>query len=268
MMTMHALGGRSAPGIDCRKKRYSRRRMRPRILLVDDDAEFLSYLACACRAGGFDARTASRPESALDLVRAEAFDLALLDAHLDGFDGKGLCKDLKARSLRPGLRVIVMTADSDPRQECAALNGCGADDFMMKVGTPEEPVNALRLLARLRKNLGPDAPRILRAGPLSLDLETRRASLGGRPLAGSLAPRLFALLKFFLENQGKVLGKDAILASVWRGECDSPNAVEKEIGRLREFLGDSRHELICTVQGAGYMLSTKNPAPAARREHE
>lgn len=241
--------------------------MGPRVLLVDDDAEFLNYLACACKAGGFDPRSASRPDAALALVHSEPFDLALLDAHLDGFDGKGLCKDLKIQSLRPGLRVIVMTADSDPRQECAALNGCGADDFMLKIGTSEEPVNALRLLARLRKHLEPGIRPLLSVGPVSLDLETREAMVQGKPLPGTLPAKLFALLKLFLENQDKVLGKDGILASVWHGECDSPNAVEKEIGRLRAFLGDHKHELIRTVQGAGYMLSTRNPAQPVRREH-
>jgi two-component system OmpR family response regulator len=250
------------------KKKYSRGTMPPRVLLVDDDAEFLSYLACACRTGGFDTKSASRPERALDLIRQEPFDLALLDAHLGEFDGKGLCKTLKSESRRPGLRVIIMTADLDPRQECAALNGCGADDFMQKVGTTDEPVSALRLLARLRKHLVSNERHILCAGPLSLDLESRQASLLASPLQAPLSPRLFALLKFFLERQDQVLAKDELLASAWRGESDSPNAVEKEIGRLRELLGDTKHEIIRTIPGAGYLLRTQTPADVPRREHD
>jgi DNA-binding response OmpR family regulator len=92
---------------------------------------------------------------------------------------------------------------------------------------------------------------VLRHGDLSLDLRTRRASVGDRVV--DLSAREFALAETFLRNPGQVLSREQLLSHVWGYDFDpGSNVVDVYVRYLRRKLGP---QWIETARGMGYRLA-------------
>jgi DNA-binding response OmpR family regulator len=102
---------------------------RPRILVVDDDAEITSTFEAILRSEGYDVATASDGVAALALVRQASFDLILLDLLLPGMDGWTILQHI--REIAPGARVVILGADVDPDGAVEAFR-LGAVDVLLK----------------------------------------------------------------------------------------------------------------------------------------
>jgi DNA-binding response OmpR family regulator len=143
--------------------------------------------------------------------------------------------------------VIVLTARDSVQDTVAGLEG-GADDYMPK------PFRFEELLARVRLRLASARQgevTVLSVGDLSLDLRTRRASVGGRTV--DLSAREFALAETFLRHPGQVLAREQLLSHVWGYDFDpGSNVVDVYVRYLRKKLGAERIE---TVRGMGYRLT-------------
>jgi DNA-binding response OmpR family regulator len=130
----------------------------------------------------------------------------------------------------------------------AGLQG-GADDYVTKPFRFDELLARVRL--RLRAGPLPDAT-VLRHGRLELDLRTRRARVGDRPVA--LSAREFLLAETFVRNPGQVLSRQQLLSHVWGyGHDPGTNVVDVYVCALRRKLGP---DSIATVRGVGYRLDT------------
>lgn len=99
-----------------------------RILLVDDEAELVSALAERLALRGLDAVFATDGDTAVDMVRAQAFDLAVLDVKMPGLSGLDLKK--KLQRLRPGLRFIFVTGHGS--EEDFRLGSAEAASYLVK----------------------------------------------------------------------------------------------------------------------------------------
>jgi DNA-binding response OmpR family regulator len=92
---------------------------------------------------------------------------------------------------------------------------------------------------------------VLRAGRVSLDLRTRRASVDGHTT--ELTAREFTMLEVLLRHAGQVLSREQLLSHVWGYDYDpGSNVVDVYVGYLRKKLGQDAIE---TVRGMGYRLS-------------
>jgi DNA-binding NtrC family response regulator len=113
---------------------------RPRVLVVDDDAD-IAYLVSLMlsRIGTFDTETAPTAEQALAMLADGEWDLLLTDLRMPGMDGTELVREAKA--LRPGLPAIIMTAHTtvDAAVDTLLL-GAGAVSFIQKPLGQEELV--------------------------------------------------------------------------------------------------------------------------------
>jgi DNA-binding winged helix-turn-helix (wHTH) protein len=109
-----------------------------------------------------------------------------------------------------------------------------------------------------------------RFGKLELDAATYTLSRAGRALA--LQPKVFDVLRYLIEHRDRVVSKDELLESVWRGEHVNESAVPWSISHVRSALGQRRgsKQPIETVHGRGYrfaieveVLSSSVPPAAA-----
>jgi DNA-binding response OmpR family regulator len=220
----------------------------PRLLLVEDEETVRETLTLNLRAEGYEVDTAADGEQGLDLARAGAYDLLILDVMLPKLDGLTVCRLVRRES---GVPIILLTARGTETDKIIGLE-TGADDYIVK------PFSLGELLARVRAALRRGAAQRgseteLVSGDLRLDLSARRAWRKEGEIA--LAPREFELLAALMRHRGAVLTRDLLLARVW-GE-DYPGdarTVDVHIRWLRQKIEDdpSQPQRILTVRGMGY----------------
>lgn len=216
-----------------------------RILIAEDEERIASFVQKGLRANGFATTVVGDGDAALAGAVAGDYDLMVLDLGLPRRDGFEVLSALRRAGV--GTPVIILTARDSPRDTVAGLEG-GADDYMSK------PFRFEELLARIRLRLRPVQRTaeltVLRAGDLSLDLRTRRASGPGGTV--DLTAREFALLELFLRHPGQVLTREQVLSHVWGYDFDpGSNVVDVYVRTLRQKIGRERIE---TVRGMGYRL--------------
>ena len=215
-----------------------------RILIAEDEARIASFLEKGLRANGFTTTVTEDGRDALDLADSEDFDLLILDVGLPGRDGFSVLRELRDRGR--ALPVIILTARDSVEDTVAGLEG-GADDYVPKPFRFEELLARVR--ARLREDRAPE-PTVLRVGTASLDLRTRRLSVGAR--IAELTAREFAMAEMFFRHPGQVLSREQLLSHVWGYDYDpGSNVVEVYVRYLRQKLGEP---WITTVRGMGYRL--------------
>lgn len=215
-----------------------------RILIAEDEERIVSFLEKGLKAAGYTTLAVGTGPDALALARDDSFDLLILDLGLPGLDGHEVLRGVRARGER--LPVVILTARDSVEHTVQGLEG-GADDYVTK------PFRFEELLARIRLRLREDASveaTVLRAGSVSLDLRSRRASVGDRMV--ELTAREFALLETFLRHADQVLSREQLLSNVWGYDFDpGSNVVDVYVRYLRRKLGDG---VIHTVRGMGYTL--------------
>jgi two-component system, OmpR family, copper resistance phosphate regulon response regulator CusR len=216
-----------------------------RILIAEDEARIASFLDKGLRANGFATTIVDDGRVAATVARDSDFDLVILDLGLPTLHGLEVLAELRERGEH--LPVIILTARDEIETTVAGFAG-GADDYVTK------PFRFEELLARIRVRLRSDGTQeatLLRAGDVTLDLRTRRASVGGRTV--ELTAREFELAETFLRHPDQVLSRQQLLSHVWGYDFDSDsNIVDVYVRYLRRKLGDG---VIATVRGMGYRLT-------------
>jgi len=215
-----------------------------RVLIAEDEDRISSFVDKGLRASGYTTTVSANGLEALTLAESGNFDLVLLDVGLPGIDGFEVLKRLRASNT--ALPVIMLTARTGVADTVAGLDG-GANDYMPK------PFKFDELLARVRLRLrdaGQVTATTLTVGDLSLDLKTRRATVGGT--TWDLSAREFALAEEFLSHPDQVLSREQLLSRVWGFDFDpGSNVVDVYVRYLRAKFGAERIE---TVRGMGYRL--------------
>jgi len=215
-----------------------------RILIAEDEPRITSFLEKGLQANGFSTLVAETGPLAAAMARDGDFDLVILDLGLPGLDGQKVLRQIRQRGER--LPVIILTARSGVDDTVTGLDA-GADDYLTK------PFRFEELLARIRVRLrdeGDTEPTVLRAGDVTLDLRTRRATVSDRSV--ELTAREFALAETLLRHPDQVLSREQLLSHVWGYDFDpSSNVVDVYIRYLRRKLGGG---VIETVRGMGYRL--------------
>ena len=118
----------------------------PRVLLVEDNEESRDGLARHLRRKGYETLIAVDGGQAVDVARAEAPDLILMDMSLPILDGWEATRKLKAAPETRGIPVIALTAHAMAGDREKALEA-GCDNYDTK------PVEFVRLLAKIQSLL-------------------------------------------------------------------------------------------------------------------
>ena len=219
---------------------------KPMVLVVDDQPEYARLISLSLAREGFEVRTASGGEEAIDRASELHPDVVLLDINMPGIGGFEVMSELRGRWPVP---IIMVTGADHPGERTSGLDR-GADDYVTKPFSAREL--AARVRAVLRRSVGRRAPR---------PQPDRDAA---PPRMGRRASRM---LELFQANPQKVLYHDELLAHAYGPEFLGDKArVHDEIRRLRRALGvDAGSEgPIRTVKGVGYRFDASDARPARR----
>ncbi|CAN7580206.1 MULTISPECIES: response regulator transcription factor [Neorhizobium] len=222
-----------------------------RILLVEDNQALADGLSTILRGSGYAVDAVADGASAEAVAAAEAYDLVILDLNLPEMDGLDVLRAMRARANKAA--VMILTARGTPEERVKGLD-LGADDYMIKPFDIPEFEARIRVLLRRQAGLRSS---IVNYGGITFDLNSRTFSSQGVTL--DLPAREVALLELLFLRAGKVVSKDAIMASLTGFDDDlSANAIEQYVSRLRRRLAP--HGLtVKTARGIGYYLETTAP---------
>lgn len=223
------------------------------ILVVDDEPRYVSLVEINLTTDGYQVRTASDGQQAVDSVAEDQPDLLLLDIMMPVMDGFTACERIREFSSVP---IIILTAKGEERDRVRGLDA-GADDYIVK------PFSAQELLARVRAVLrraerealeGFHKP-IFEHHELEIDLAKALVSVKGKEI--QLTATEYRLLQTLATNMGQVLSAEELLTMVWGPEYkDDKEILWVCLSRLRQKIEpDPKNPIhIVTRQGIGYLM--------------
>jgi two-component system OmpR family response regulator len=221
-----------------------------RLLVVDDEPNILELLSASLRYAGFDVATADNGQDAVRQARSFKPDLMVLDVMMPQLDGFDVVRTLRGDGV--DCPVLFLTARDATRDKVTGLT-LGADDYVTKPFSLEEVIARIRAVLRRSGAGRAETPSRLAYADVELDDDTHEVWKAGEPVA--LSPTEFKLLRYFLQNRGRVLSKAQILDHVWQYDFGGEaNVVESYVSYLRRKVDTTEPRLIHTLRGVGYTL--------------
>ncbi|MEZ4788100.1 MAG: response regulator transcription factor [Flavobacterium haoranii] len=218
-----------------------------KILIVEDEIGIQNFLRQGLEEEGFEVICASNGEEGLNFFENQSFDLLLLDWMLPKLTGLELCT--KIRETNTQIPIIFLTAKDTVQETIEGLKA-GANDYIKKPFSFEE------LLARIEVHFRTSTTnKELRLGKIVLNLNTFQVFVDGKEV--SLTQREYELLKYLVENKGKVCTRTGIIEDVWdiHFEYDT-GVIDVFMNAIRKKLNLSKdEELIKTIRGVGYIAN-------------
>lgn len=227
------------------------------ILLIDDDTELTDLMRRFLAHEGFHVDSASDGASGLQRMRAESFDLAVIDVMMPGRNGMDVLRELRSFSQLP---VIMLTARGEEMDRIIGLE-LGADDYIPKPCNPREL--AARIRAVLRRAEGGrsdekagDAPQVEHIATFEWHPQSRRILENGEEIV--LTSSEYNILTVLLRHAGEVVEKGKLTEQAL-GKRHGPfdRTLDVHIGRIRRKLAPLTHgeARIKTVRGVGWLLA-------------
>ncbi len=225
-----------------------------KILVIEDEANILSFVEAILEANGYQVLTAASCEQGILMVSSHTPDLVILDLGLPDKDGLEFIRVIREYAIMP---VIVLSARTTEKDKIAALD-LGANDYVTK------PFGIGELLARVRAALR-NSPDIggtrtvsgikFSVGDLIIDYDDRTIIAGGQEI--SLTQTEYNIVALLSRHLGKVLTYNTIIRSVWGGA--DPGSIKKlqvNMANIRKKLGTrpGEQKYISNELGVGYRM--------------
>lgn len=223
-----------------------------RILIVEDDQSLHRIIKRRLSEEGYAVDGCFDGEDALYYMESQAYDCVILDWMLPKKDGVILLREFRDKGyLTP---VLMLTAKDSITDRVEGLDA-GADDYLTKPFACDEL--SARVRALLRRNTESKSNK-LQLADLTMDLLMHRVVRDHQEI--TLTSREYALLEYFLRNQGQVLTRSQIADHVWNYDFDyDSNVVDVYVRYLRNKIDKGfAYPLLHTVRGYGYVLKDEN----------
>ncbi len=222
-----------------------------KVLILEDEENIRSFIVVNLKRAGYQVLEAGTGEEALiKLQKNPDVGVAILDIMLPDIDGFEVCRRIRATSKQIG--VIMLTARTQELDKVTGLM-TGADDYVTK---PFSPAELTARIDALFRRLGGDSranSELLIQGPFVMNTRNHTLEKNGNRIR--LTQVEYAVLKLFMQNPGRALSREDILAAVWGSEYDGElKIVDVNIRRLRIKVEDdpTSPTYITTVWGFGY----------------
>ena len=230
--------------------------MAKKVLVVDDEKLIVKGIRFSLEQDGMEVDCAYDGEEALNMAKANEYDMILLDIMLPKMDGFEVCQAIREFSDMP---IVMLTAKGDDMDKILGLD-YGADDYITK------PFNILEVKARIkaimRRASGNKEKKVnsseINKGDLQLDMDSRRLFILGREV--NLTAKEFDLLELLVKNENKVYSREDLLGLVWGKDYPGDvRTVDVHVRRLREKIeaNPSEPKYVHTKWGVGYYYNQK-----------
>lgn len=233
------------------------------ILVAEDETDIRNLLKLSLEQEGYQVLAVADGLAALELIREQTPDLAVLDIMMPRLDGLNLLRKIRETSNMP---VIMLTARGEDMDKILGL-GLGADDYLAKPFNMAELVARIAALLRRSHQYGKSngqemakAPII--SGDLVFDPDRATVTIKGESL--NLNAKEYKLLAFFMANPGRVFTRQQLYQSVWEEEpFAEDNTVMVHISNLRSKIeADPKNPArIITIRGIGYKFMPDQIGP-------
>ncbi len=232
---------------------------KPKILLIEGKrAEYPSFFSGLVKKG-FSVESVPNGSTALSRLQDCHPDLVLIDAASMRTSGKRICQSIQ--NSIPHIPIVVVIDET-------SIN----TDSLQAHVILKQPFTLQKLLNRIRPLLPSDDKKLLRVGPLVMDLEQRWVRYGERQ--ERLTPRLVTLLKILMHHQGEVIDRKDLFRQVWETNyTGDTRTLDVHISWLRQAIEHDagKPRFIKTVRGVGYRLDIDaedtQPLPRKRSKH-
>ena len=222
-----------------------------KILVVDDEKSIVKGIKFSLEQDDMKVEVAYDGESALELAKANHYDMILLDIMLPGFSGLEVCQMIREFSDVP---IIMLTAKGDDMDKILGLE-YGADDYITK------PFNILEVKARIKaifRRNNRNVPeqenqKEIETKGLKIDVDSRRVYIDDKEV--NLTAKEFELVYLLVSNPYKVYSREQLLKTIWGPSYPGDaRTVDVHVRRLREKIeatpADPKY--IHTKWGVGY----------------
>ena len=222
-----------------------------KILFADDDLKYSMLLKRFLEKEGYEVTYAGNGKIALEQFPLIKPDLVLLDILLPGIDGFTVCKTLRQESRVP---IIMLTALDDDASQIKGFDAM-ADDYITKPFSMPLVLRRIEAVLRRSEQGMQSETAMIRYKDLTMDTDSFTVHIGQELVP--LTTREFEILKFLLENQGRVFTRDHLLNSIWGYDFfGDEKIVNTHIKNIRKKLGA---EYIETIRGVGYKIAKEDP---------
>jgi len=228
-----------------------------RILVVEDELHLADGLRFNLEADEHEVELTDTGEEALQRLTTQPnrFDLVVLDVMLPGINGFEVTTELRRLGLY--VPVLILTARGGSEDVLSGF-GSGADDYLTKPF--ELPIFLSRVRGLLRRHewFRLDAARKSATAEYAfagrvIDFELLELRVGDKRMPLTMMEA--ALLRYFVENEGKPVARKTILDRVWNVHEDTDTrAIDNFVVRLRRYIENepARPRHLQTVRGVGY----------------
>jgi len=230
--------------------------MKKRILIVTDDKTLLEEMRQKLEGETeLVTVTASSCDAGIELALQLKPHLIMFDAGLAGLSDDAVCRRLRRDWETSEIPLLVLLDAVGTRGEAFART-LGADDYVLKPIVLEELTQKVRTMLRHQRNEG-RTRRVFDDGRLYIDFDAYLIRVNSRE--PKLTLKEFSLLKFLIQNQGRVFSRDKLLDVVWGYQRFSKTrTVDVHVRRIRKKLELGSDEYIQTVTSVGYQFKPQN----------
>jgi two-component system OmpR family response regulator len=246
------------------------------ILVVEDEAHLAIGIKYNLEAEGYDVSTVGDGQAALRCFDEDSssIDLVILDLMLPGMSGYAVCETLREKG--NSIPILMLSARTLVEDRIRGYD-VGADQYLQKPFDLEELLSMVRNLLNRRSRsavwhtgdaVSPEYE--FSAGRVKVNFETFDVTVGDEPLR--LTSTEIKLLRYFVENEGKVVTRSQLLEDVWEmSHSPTTRTVDNFIVNLRKYfeINPARPRHFLSVRGAGYrfvseekQLEAQEPPPA------
>lgn len=222
-----------------------------KVLIVDDEADIIELLEYNLKKEGYEVKSASNGEQAIDEAKKFQPDLILMDIMMPKMDGIEACRRIREIPSLKNVFILFLTARSEEYSEVAAFE-VGADDFINKPIKPRALMSRVSVL--LKRNKVEADSEVLEIGSLKINKNSYEVYKGTDKIV--LPKKEFELLHFLAAHPNKVFGREELLKNIWGTDVYVvARTVDVHIRKVREKVGE---ECITTIKGIGYKFNTES----------